>query len=290
MSTPFIETMPPVSEPSPFEEILRPAAAGRKIERPSGARGTRHWVRVMLSVLIPLVVVVGGVFVADMWARASVAGPIQDSLAAAFQVEPSAVSVDLGGDLALVQLINTRFPIVKATVSGVELGGATGVANVVMTGVSTDRTMAVEAIDATVVIPPDQLTGLVSAISELTPSAITVSDGEVHVATTLDLGIVGEFDVIVDLRPDAGPGSITFTPISLQIDGSTVPASDIRALPVLGEFIAPSIGSREYCVADRLPMALNVDRFRASDAGAVLTLRGVGVIVDETLARPGLCG
>ncbi|OJX65741.1 MAG: hypothetical protein BGO95_04685 [Micrococcales bacterium 73-13] len=277
-----------MTEPDPFDQLIRPQRARRTAEgaEPSRRRG---WVRIMLAVVIPLVVIVGGVAVADLWARAALSDPIRNAVAAGFRLQPSAVSVDLGGDLAIVQLLNGRLQRVTATSDGVELSGAHGRLLVTLSGVGTDRSLPVESMEARIELRPDVLGPIVGEITGLEPSAVAIVGSDVRVTTVLDLGIVGQFDADVELRPSAGPGSISFAPTMLELEGQRVPAANIRALPVLGEFIAPLLGSREHCIADQVPMALSVDRFAVDEHGATVVLRGTGVIVDETLARTGLC-
>lgn len=288
MSDPVSATMPPVTEPDSFDQLIRPQRARRPAED-AGQPRRRGWVRVMLAVVIPLVVIVGGVAVADFWARGVLADPIRDAVAAGFRVDRGAVSVDLGGDLAIVQLLNGRLQRVTATADGVDVGEASGHLLVSLSGVGTDRSLPVESMEARIELQPDVLAPLVEEITGLRPESVEIVDSDVRVTTVLDLGIVGRFDAAVELRPSAGPGSISFAPTVLELEGQRVPAANIRALPVLGEFIAPLLGSREHCIADQVPMALSVDRFAVTEGGATIVLRGTGVIVDETLARPGLC-
>ncbi len=284
------DTMTPVSESgsgyASIDDIIRPPSARPRIERPS-AGGP---IRIILWVLVPLVVIVLAVMGAELWARATVGGEIRDALAGGFSVEPEAVSVDLGGDLAIVQFLNGWYPRVTANVHGVDLGGAVGDASVVLTGVPVDRSLPIEGAEATVTVPAGSLGDLISDVTGLTPDRVTIGDGLVNIDTTLDLGIVGKFPVAVALQPSAGPASVTLAPVTLEINGVTVQAADIRALPILGEFIAPSIQSREHCVADRLSSQLQVGRFVGVDGAVALDLHGAAVVVDDTFSRPGLCG
>ncbi len=258
------DTMTPVSESgsgyASIDDIIRPPSARPRIERPS-AGGP---IRIILWVLVPLVVIVLAVMGAELWARATVGGEIRDALAGGFSVEPEAVSVDLGG--------------------------AVGDASVVLTGVPVDRSLPIEGAEATVTVPAGSLGDLISDVTGLTPDRVTIGDGLVNIDTTLDLGIVGKFPVAVALQPSAGPASVTLAPVTLEINGVTVQAADIRALPILGEFIAPSIQSREHCVADRLSSQLQVGRFVGVDGAVALDLHGAAVVVDDTFSRPGLCG
>ncbi len=280
------DTMPPVAEPDPFDQIIQPVAVPRRTGAATGARG--FW-RPMLAVLIPLVLVIGGIAGADLWAKASLSEPIRDSIAAALRVPPGDVSVDLGGDLALVQLINGHLESVTVTAAGVEIAGAVGDARIELHGLPVDRSLPAGSVDAQLDFGAEALGGLIAELTGLEPGTVGFADRDVRFDTVLDLGLLGEFPAVVEMRPSAGPATISFAPIALEINGNRVPASDIRSLPVLGEFIAPSISSREYCVADQFPMDLFVSRFAVTDDGAALTLRGTDVVVDETLSRPGLC-
>jgi len=282
--------MAPVTARGSFDDLIAPTPARSRPSPRKGEGGAGRAIRIVLAVLIPLVIVVAAIAGGEIWARAAVGGEIRAALADGFHVEPDAVNVDLGGDLALIQLVNQSFAKVTADVRGADLGDASGDVHVTITGLPLDRSLPVGALGATVTIPQDSIAALVTDTTSLVPESVTIAPGVVTVAATLDLGIVGQFPVSVDLSPSAGPGSISLAPVALEINGTSVPAADIRSLPILGEFIAPMIASREYCIADRIPQGLTVDRLEATDGALVVDLSGTGVVVDETLGRAGVCG
>jgi len=274
-----------VPETPSIDELIRPTTPSAKRDRASST----DLIRVLLGILIPLVVIIVGLVVAEFVLRANVADGVRNAVAGTFHVDPSGVGVDLGPDLALVQAVNGQFEKVTVSVPGISIGDAAADATIVATGVSLDRSIPVGTIEGTLRVSEDSLAKLVTDSTGFTPTAVTVGDGVITTQTTLDLGIVGSFGASVSVRPGVGPGSVTLDPVTIDLGNGPIPVSDVRSIPVIGAFLAPALTAKEVCLADRLPAELDIERFAVVGDHVELRVGGAGVPLDATLATPGVC-
>jgi hypothetical protein len=249
-------------------------------------RRLRAWL-IVLAILLVLLVV--AVVVGERLARDYAAGVVRDKVAAALSIaDPNDVGVSFGEGIFLLQAARGTIDELNLDVDSVELGTLSGSATAVAHGVPIDGVSPVG--DATIdfTIPEAKLTSLATTFTAGVVDSIGIDNGAISLVTRLDL-LAFSVPVSLGFVPSAADGEIVFTPDSIDLNGATVTADELRDGP-FGGVAAPLLAPRPFCVASALPEALTLDDAQVGGDGFVLTLSGTEVSLAEAdLAVKGTC-
>lgn len=253
-------------------------------------RRPRRRLRIWLIVLISLLVLVAiALVVGERLARDYAAGVVRDKVATALNVpDPNDVGVTFGEGLFLLQVARGSIDELNVDIASVDLGELSGAATAVAHGVPIDGTSPVG--DATIdfTIPEDKLTALASTFTAGVVDQIGITDGVVSLETSLDV-LAFSVPISLGFTPSADSGDIVFTPASIELNGATLTADQVREGP-FASVAAPLLEPRPFCVASSLPEALTLDNAAVASDGFVLTFTGSEISLNEAdLAVTGTC-
>jgi hypothetical protein len=240
----------------------------------------RRWVGpvVVLAVLIALVV--AAFFVAEKLARdaagAVIARPVQNALDST-----SAVEVDLGPGLFLVQAAGGSLDHVTMSTAGLPVGEGSGDLVLVAQGLPLDMGGTADALDATLTL--DAL-----AMQSVLPPGGTVTfvDGAFAVASETDLG-GAVTPVELTLVPSAADGVIALEATAISVNGEALAIDDVRA-GAYGPAAAALVAPAPLCVSSYLPAALTLSSASVESDGLVLRFTGSAVKL-SSLSAKGTC-
>lgn len=259
-------------------------------EQTTTGRRPRRRLRAWLIVLVILLVLaVVAVFVGERLVRDYAAGVVRERVATALSIEdPNQVDVAFGDGLLLLQLAGGSINELNLDIDSVDLGALSGSATAVAHNVPIDGASPVGDAVIDFTIPEEKLTSLASTFTAGAVDSIGIAGGVISLETTLDV-LAFSVPVSVGFTPSAVDGDIVFTPASIQLNGATVTAEQVRESP-FGSVAAPLLEPRPFCVAGELPQALTLDDAAVADDGFVLTITGSDVSLNEAdLAVKGTC-
>jgi hypothetical protein len=263
-------------------EILPPAepASSATNETP---RKQRRWLRILLWILIPILVLVVAFFVADALVRAyaedRVASEIEKNLPENVDGD---VSVHIGGVSVIQQYLGGSFDRVELDAQKLTVQNVPISASVVATGVPADFTQAVSAIHGTLGISQKALNELVK-IPGVTGD-LTLGKGTVGYNGTADLlGLPIGYQLKV--KPEAAGKTVLLQPVDATV---TTGAGDLDLSIRVNALI--DRGPLPVCVAQYLPKGVEVNQITVTPGHATVNLDAADLVLDEaTLRSKGSC-
>lgn len=249
------------------------AAAGRP--RP------RWWARVLVAVFI--VAALAGV--AELGLRAIIpnviAGLVRDNL---HLKADHPVEVQLGGS-ALLHTLTGRVGEVTMQVPGIK----------VLEGIEADLSASADSIPfnpttgemtgvtASATIPSNDMTALVSLVSDGMIDEGTVHNGEIELGRTMEM-FGWETQIAASLALSIQDGDVLVDPTEIKAAGFDLTAEQLR--PLLGETAAALLDTHTVCVRDRLPAGITLTgidlRANAGSGSATVTAK----IAPDLLSNP----
>ncbi|MFF1571981.1 LmeA family phospholipid-binding protein [Leifsonia sp. NPDC058292] len=261
-------------------EVVTPAAPLAQTAPP---RKKRRGLRVLLWILIPILVLVALFFVVDAivrsYAEGRVASEIEKNLPDTVDGD---IAVHIGGVSVIQQYLSGSFERVeleapKLTVQNVPIS-----ASVVATGVPSDFTKPVAAIDGTLGISQSALNRLVT---------IPGVTGDLRLGTGT-LGYAGTADLLglpigyqLSVKPEAAGKTVLLQPVDATV---TTGAGDLD-LSTLVKALTDR-GPLPVCVAQYLPNGVLVNDITVTKGHATVDLNANDLVLDEaTLRSKGSC-
>ncbi|MET0990299.1 MAG: DUF2993 domain-containing protein [Glaciihabitans sp.] len=258
-------------------------------EAPTGRRPRRR-LRIWLIVLVTLLVLaVIALVVGERLARDYAAGVVREKVATALNVpDPNDVGVSFGEAIFLLQVVRGSIDEMTVDIDSVDLGELSGAATAVAHGVPIDGVGPVGDAVIDFTIPEDKLTALASTFTDGVVDRIGITDSVVSLETSLDV-LTFSVPISLGFTPSADAGDIVFTPASIELNGATLTAEQVREGPFAG-VAAPLLAPRPFCVASELPEALTLDDAAVANGGFLLTFSGTDISLNEAdLAVKGTC-
>jgi hypothetical protein len=255
----------------------------------TGRRPRRRLRNGLIVLAILLVLLAIAVFAGERWARSYAADEVRERVATALSLpDSSGVDVAFGDGLFLLQVAKGSIDELNLDIDAVDLGTLSGSATAMAHGVPIDGASPVGDVDIDFTIPEDQLTALASTFTEGVVDNIGITDQAISLETTLNV-LTFSVPVSLGFLPSAADGEIVFTPDSIDLNGATLTADELRDGP-FGGVAAPLLEPRPFCVASELPEALTLDDAQVGGSGFVLTFGGTEVSLNEAdLAVKGAC-
>lgn len=248
-------------------------------------RRTGRWIAVAV---IAVVLVAGLAVAAEFIARSVVTNTVRSLVVQNVGLpDDQEVDVSVGG-LVLPQLVTGRLDDVTASSDDVTLGPLTGDVRVELRGVPVAGDAAADEGTASVRLDEGQLRALLSQVPDFPSGTVTLAAPDL--AFTSELSLFGvAIPVGVSVTPGASAGDLTLTPSAFQLGGNAVDADTLRSQ--LGGVADTVLGTRNLCIADRLPAALTLTSatIQGQSLVAAFEIDG-GVLVDPALQADGSCG
>ncbi|MFC6357413.1 LmeA family phospholipid-binding protein [Luethyella okanaganae] len=241
-------------------------------------RAGRRWIRVVSVLVVVVVVLLAGLFIADAVlrnvAQDRIAQEIDDRLPA--NVEAN-VGVTIGGASVIAQYLSGVFERIELDAPNVSVDGVPLAAHLVAEGVPTDTGAAVGLATGTITVGQDAVNRLVALPDAA--SAIVLGDGELRYDRML--GFLGvEVGYTVTAVAEAAGDRVLVTPTSAQLSAGG------GAIDV-GGLLSGIIGSRpiSVCTARYLPQGVDVTGVDIAPGTATITLRSDSLVLSEQALR-----
>jgi hypothetical protein len=259
----------------------------RRIEIPR----KKHRARRALTILLVIVIVlVAGFFVADYFAKKYATDYVRTQVASSLGLPSTApVSVDLGSGSILLQAATGAIDHVKVDVNPIVLDGLSGSATLTATGVPLSQTTPVKTLEVTVSVPTTTITTAIARVPALESLKPVVTMSGTHVVVTGTLLVFGFPQAIgATLTPVVTGGEPGFTINTASLDGATVSAAVLnRYLPGLTALLE---SGTSLCIANDLPKAFTLTGIAVQGQSLVSTFAGNGVELNgAALAQKGTC-
>ena len=224
--------------------------------------------------LFALVLVAGGLVVADRLAAGATADAAARQISATFQGVVGTPEVTIGGFPFLTQLLAGQLTDVGARIEGLTFDGlaVTGV-EVDAAGVSTATPYRVDRAELTATLPLATVQQLIAARTELEVTLAAAGSG--LAATTTVLGLT----VTATLVPRVDAGAIRVDVASVALGGRTIEVADLPGGigDRLRDLTIPVTG---------LPPGIALVGVTFTDAGVRITATGRDVVLAAVAARP----
>lgn len=248
----------------------------------------RRTARTVVVVIGVLVVLVGLVIAADIFARQQVADFVEEKVRSALKVEADEpVAVEVGGVSVLAQLATGSLDDLRVDVESVAIGELTGGVSLRANGVPTDASNAVEQVDIELRVDEGGIQSLASTLSDSQIDSVQLVDGEIRFGTELSIFGVS-FTVGLGVEPVADGGEITFTPTSVELGGTRSSAELL--VETFGRPAEQLLQPRSLCAAEWLPPSLEVGSVEVLDDILVVTFGANDLRFDEaSLSTVGSC-
>jgi hypothetical protein len=259
-------------------------------ELPPEPKVRRRWIGWLIALGVVVVLLVVGFFVGENVARGYASDRIHDELVTAFDLEADhPMDIDLGGGSLLLQAASGTVDAVDIAIDAVPLGDLTGDITLAATGIPLDTTLPVDTLAATATVDQQNVQMLRDYLSGVELDSITLGDGVIDVATTVDAVFV-TLPVSAEIEPSAQDGDIVFTPKSVTLNGAVVSIDEILAGP-LASVASKFLGAQSFCVAEYLPAAITLDDVTVTSDDLVLSFTGDNVALGGSgLSTKGTCG
>ena len=224
--------------------------------------------------LFALVLVAGGLVVADRLAAGATADAAARQISATFQGVVGTPEVTIGGFPFLTQLLAGQLTDVGARIEGLTFDGlaVTGV-EVDAAGVSTTTPYRVDRAELTATLPLASVQQLIAAKTGLEVTLATAGSG--LAATTTVLGLT----VTATLVPRVDAGAIRVDVASVTLGGRTIEVADLPGGigDRLRDLTIPVTG---------LPPGIALAGVSVTDRGVRITATGRDVVLAAVAARP----
>jgi len=243
---------------------------------------------VLISVLVLIVLLVVGYFVAEKMVRDYAEGYVREQVVTALEL-PSGdgVGVDLGKGSFLLQAATGAITELGITVDDFTLGDISGSATAVAHHVPLDSAAAVGELAINVDINEDQLTALSDSLSGSNLDGVEIDGQNIRINASFKVLSVN-IPISVALLPGAENGELVFTPVDITAAGQQLTADELRD-GLFGGIATPLLTTRSVCIASELPAALRLDDVAVVGNNLVVTLDGDGAVLGEGLATRGTC-
>lgn len=256
---------------------------------PAPPKKRRHlgW---LIALVIVIVVLVVGFFIADAVARQFATGYVRDRIIEVLKLDPETpVDVDLGSGSILLQAATGSLNEIRVHADEITFGEITGAAELVATGVPLDSSRPVDTLGITVTVTEANVRKLASFISASELKSIDLQDGVVRVGAEFNV-IFFVIPVSVDLVPSAVEGGISFDPKTIILGEEEISVQDLRDSPEFRALAGELLDSRDFCVASYLPKALSITEVEVVGTDLVVVISGDGTaLADPSLATLGTC-
>jgi hypothetical protein len=262
-----------------------PAASERT---PAPPRGRRRWIGWTVAGVVLVVVLVVGYVVAENVARDHARTMIHDELASALALDADhPMDIDLGGGSFLLQAATGSIDAVDIGIDDVPLGDIEGSLEVSAIGIPLDQAQPLEALTARARIDPENVQRLRAYLSGIDLETITLGEGTIDVATTLDAGFF-TVPVSAGIIPAVVGGELEFSAGSITVNGAEIALGDLGDGP-LGSIAGELLPTQSFCVAQYLPASLVLTGVDVSPERLELAITGDAVVLGA-LDTPGTCG
>ena len=261
--------------------------ADATIEQPKKRRRMLGW-GIALVVLVVLLVV--GYFVAEGAVRNYADGLVRDQLVTAFDLDADhPMQIDFGPGSMLLQAASGAIDRVDVGVDDVSLGDLSVDLDLSAAGIPLDETQTTDTIAATATVDEANVAKLRDYLSGIQLDSISLGDGVIDVSTTVK-ALFLSVPVSASIAPSAADGDIVFTPKSVTVSGAEVSIDDLLSGP-LGSVASGFLGAQSFCVAQYLPAAMTLDDVAVTGGNLVLGLTGENVALGGSgLSDKGTCG
>lgn len=254
------------------------------IEEPAPPRRRRRWIGWVIAAVVLVVLLVVAFFVADALARQVATAYVRERIIEVLKLPADAtVDVDLGTGSLLLQAARGSVDDVTVWVPELTVGGITASAVLTAEGVPLSDTEPVRELGIVVTLTEEQVRALSGYLSGIELTSIDLERGVISVGTDLNVVFL-TIPVTVDLVPSASENGISFEPDSITLDGTQISVADLRAIPLVSDLAGDLLASREFCIADSLPQALEVRDVAVRGSELVVQIGASGV----PLSGPGL--
>jgi hypothetical protein len=264
--------------------------ADTPVEQPRKRRLRTGWLVALGVLVVLLVLLMIGYFVAEGAARSYATERVHDELVAAFELDADhSMDIDLGGGSLLLQAASGRIDAVDVAIDDVALGDLTGDVTLDARGVPLDEKQPTDTVSATATIDEANVAKLRDYLSGVQLDSITLGDGVIDVAATVK-ALFLSVPVSASIVPSAADGQLVFTPRSVTVNGAEVSVDELTSGPLAG-VASEFLGARSFCIAQYLPSAIALDDVTVTDADLVLEFSGQKVALGGSgLTAKGACG
>lgn len=280
------EAPEPAETPSATATAVLPATV---VATPAPPKRKRRlgW---LIALVIVLVVLVIGFFVADAVVRQIATGYVRERIVEVLKLDPATtVDVDLGPGSILLQAASGSLDEVTVHAGEITFGEITGEAQLVATAVPLDSSRPVGTLGITVTVTEANVRKLASFISASELTSIDLRDGVVRVGAEFNV-VFFVIPVSVDLVPSAVEGGISFDPTTIILGDEEIAVQDLRDSPEFRALAGELLDSRDFCVASYLPQALSITDVDVVGTDLVVVINGDGTaLADPALATLGAC-
>lgn len=265
-----------------------PASAPLTAPKPA-KRKRRVWP--FVTVVVVLVLLVIGYFVADAALKSYAQDQIKQKVVAALGVDPKTdVQVKLGGGSMVLQVLSGKLSTVDVTVPKLTFGDLVGSATLSATQVPLDQSAPLQKLTITYRVTEKNVAVLASDLSGMKLDTITLEKPEIVANATFSVFGFG-IPVGLGLTPSASHGQLVFTPTSILVSGQKFTSKQLFATPGLGSLAHKLLKQQSFCVAQYLPKALTVTSAKVADHQMVLTISGDGAALGGSgFTTKGSCG
>jgi len=188
--------------------------------------------------------------------RAEAVSRVQQEVAARLGIEPEDVLVDLGEAPILPQL---------------------------------ERRVIDEA-SMTISVPAERAVPLIAAAAGLDPATLALGEGTVRLQTELD-AVITKIVLGIGFAPSIEAGELRLTPEEFVLGGNPISLDALRDVPVVGEWVAPLLEPRAFCIASSIPAALELAAVEVTPARLELRVEGHDIPLDEAaITETDTCG
>ncbi|WP_223695040.1 LmeA family phospholipid-binding protein [Leifsonia poae] len=246
-------------------------------------RTRRRWLRILLWIVIPVLVLIVLFAIADGIVRSYAEGRVASEIEKSLPSDVSGdVSVHIGGLSVIQQYLGGSFERVELDAPELTVQGAPLGASIVATGVPADFSKPVSRIDGTLRISPSSLNKLVTVPG--VTGDLSFGTGVLKYDGTADLlGLPIGYQVSV--APEAAETTVLLKPVDAKITTGSG-AIDLSTLVAA----LTDRGPLPVCVAQYLPKGVGVNTIDIAPAEAAVHLDAKDFVLDEaTLRSKGSC-
>ncbi|HEX4442682.1 MAG TPA: LmeA family phospholipid-binding protein [Galbitalea sp.] len=246
--------------------------------------------RALIALLVVVLVLLVGFFVADYFAKKAATAYVQQQVATALDLSSTApVAVDLGPGSILVQAATGSIDDVTVTVDPLVIDGLSGTANLTAHGVPLSSTTPVKTLNVNITVPEstiDQAITEVPALKQFKP-VVTIAGSRVAVnGTVYILGFAQKIGVT--LIPTVSAGKPGFAIKTAEFDGATISVAQLNHyIPGLSAALQ---SATSLCIANALPKSFVLTGITLQGKSLVSTFSGDGSELNSaSLSQKGSC-
>ncbi|MEA9985203.1 MULTISPECIES: DUF2993 domain-containing protein [Subtercola] len=238
--------------------------------------------RVLTGVAIAVVVVAGGLVVADVGLRSFAEGQVRRAMLDRLPSNVTGdVTVQIGGWSFLEQYASGTFDEVTLTGAGLAVDGTPLQAKVVANGVSTDQSKPVPRIAATLTLDEAAVNRFLSIPGS---NSITLGDGTVGYQGSVSvLGLSFGYDATATATPSGA--DVLLTPVNAKLSAGSA------SFDVSGALKAVVAKPISICVAKYLPPRVEITGITPSPGQVTVDATATNLVLSAaSLSATGSCG